>query len=108
MKLMSREYDPVTDMYTDYWQEGTKLHVQKYQMVANHLRQNQKEYAENSSKARNHRGDGLGQKVASIPMGIAEKLAKNGLNVLTCGEDQLKRLLNNPEYRALRTAPGTV
>ena len=48
----------------------------------------------------------MGRKVASIPMGVVEKLASEGRNVLAFTEKQMKEFLNDPEFKKLRTAYG--
>lgn len=108
MKLISREYNPTTGMTTEYLSHdgGKKITVRMLQDVEPMLIQNANELKAKSSKGRVGISEGLGVKVASIPMGTVERLAKEGLNVITCSEKRLKALLNDPAYSKLRTAYG--
>ena len=108
MKLMGRDYNEVSGLTTEYWSHGGKLTIRKFQDVEPALIQNQLELHAQSSKARPKIVEGLGTKVASIPMGLIEKFHAEGLNILTCSEAQLKRVLNDSSYSKLRTAYGRV
>lgn len=109
MIILSEEYNPVSGMTmrTIFRNDGAIV-VQCLQDVEPHLDQNRRELNMKSAKAsRLGRDGGLGVKVASIPMGIVEMLAQQkGLNVITCSDEELKKLLNSPEYSKLRTSHG--
>ena len=113
MKLIDSDYNEVTGLTTRYF-SGTNeygkpvVHVQVLQDVEPQFDANKIEFNGYSSKSRVPIQEGLGTKVASIPMGLVAKLHKEGLNVLNCSADELKRLLNNPDYSKIRTAPGKV
>ena len=86
-----------------------KVHIQAFQDVDPMFEQNKNEFNHYSSKSKTHLvQDGLGTKVASIPMGLVEKLYQEGFNVYRCSQKDLKKLLNNPDYSKIRTAPGRV
>lgn len=109
-RLIAKDYNPATELTTLYWShgEGTKkkITVQVVRDSAPNLLQNRQDYNSISSKGKLSQ-DGLGRKVASIDFGIAEMLLKKkGLNIFTCSNKELFSLLNDPEYKALRTAPG--
>lgn len=108
MKLISRDYNPVSGMTEEYWgHPDGKVTIRRLQDVEPGLISNVAELNTHSAKGRVGKHEGLGRKVASIPMGIVEDLAKNKrLNILTCTEKELKALLNDPEYSKLRTAHG--
>jgi hypothetical protein len=92
-----------------YWlREDGKITVERLQDVEPYINQNQRDFNSVSSKGRLSR-DGLGRKVASIPFGLVEQLCQQrGVNLLTCSNDQLRRILNDPEFQRLRTAPGRI
>ncbi len=69
---------------------------------------NTRELNAKSSKSRVGIASGFGTKVASIPMGLVEKLAKEGTNILTCSEKELKAFLNDSSYSKVRTAHGRI
>lgn len=49
------------------------------------------------------------QRVASIPQAVIEEYAARGINLFhPAHEPELRALLNNSDYRFLRTAPGFV
>jgi len=109
-KLVDYEHNAVAGMHTYYWlrQDG-KITVQQVQDVDPYLAQNVAENNSHSSKGRRDYGEGLGTKVASIPMGLVEQvLQDHGVNLMTCSEKELKRFLNDPKYAKVRTAPGRV
>jgi hypothetical protein len=111
MKLIKSDFDEVTGLTTEYWIHpgGKKVTIRRVQDVEPILIANKAEYNSKSSKSRiSSECEGLGRKVASIPMGLVEKLASEGLNLITCSPEELKKFLNDPEYRFIRTAPGRI
>ena len=109
MKLMGQDYNAVTGMTTQYLSHGNgKITIRCFQDVEPALIQNQRELNAQSSKSRVKIVEGIGTKVASIPMGLIDQFHKQGLNLLTCSDAQLKRVLNDPNYKKLRTAHGRV
>ena len=109
--LISEDYNPVTGLTTRYWSVdgGRKVTVQVLQDVEPNLSQNMRELNSYSSKSRVPVREGLGTKVASIPMGIVAQLRKEkGIDVLKCPASDLKKLLNDPDFAKLRTAPGRI
>jgi len=107
VKLVSRDFDEVTGLYTDYLVNGRgQITIQRWHDAEPIIKHNQAELAAKSAKGRVGKYEGLGRKVASIPMGVVEKLAKEGTNLITCSSKDLKKILNDPEYRHLRTAYG--
>lgn len=107
MRRISRDFCEVTGLFTDYYVNGRgQITIQRWHDAEPIIKHNQMELAAKSSKGRVGGTEGLGRKVASIPMGVVEKLAKEGTNLITCSAKDLKKLLNDPEYRHLRTAYG--
>lgn len=82
-----------------------KIHLQRTSDVTANIEQNKREFND-ASRGR----DGLGDKVASIPMGVALTwLERYGVDVFNRNHwPAVKRLLNDPEWRYLRTAPGHI
>jgi hypothetical protein len=85
------EYDAAEDMYL----------IKQGQVVDHILEANKREY--NDDARRN--GDGLGKKVASIPLHLYFELRKQGI---IQDRKRLAKWLNDSDNRAFRTAPGTV
>lgn len=111
MRLIEQDYNEVSGMTTQYWLHpgGRKVTVRRYQDAEPIINSNVAQFNGKSSKGRLNEAEGLGTKVASIPMGLIEQLEKErNINILTCTEAELKRLLNDPEFRRLRTAPGRI
>ena len=111
MKLIDEEYNPVTGITTQYFllPDGN-IRVRGVQDVDPILEHNQEIMKTKSSKASKlNEAEGLGTKVASIPMVVVEKLrVEKGINLLTCSKADLHKILNDPDYRKFRTAYGRV
>lgn len=109
-KLINEEYNPTSGITTRYYSEngGKRVVIQRLQDIEPNLIQNRQELNEKSSKGGVGIASGLGTKVASIPMGLVEKLAAEGTNLITCTDAELKRILNDSNYSKLRTAHGRV
>lgn len=107
-RLIAADYNPVSGITTEYWQHtnSTKVTVRNLQDVEPLIDQNVAELNAKSSKASVGIAEGMGVKVASIPMGLVEDFHHKGVNLLTCPVSQLKRILNDPNYKKLRTAHG--
>ena len=112
MKLLHSDFNPVTGVTTEYWlhANNSSITVRGVQDAEPMINANTAELNSKSAKASKlNERDGLGTKVASIPMGLVDQLnAEDGINILTCSEAELKRLLNDPEYAKLRTSHGRV
>jgi protein involved in ribonucleotide reduction len=85
------EYDAGTDMYL----------LRNSQDVSGIVEANKREF---NDAPRRH-GDGIGRKVASIPLNIWFELRKQGI---TRDRKAFKRWLNDSDNRVFRTSPGTV
>ena len=85
------EYNPAEDAFL----------LRHGQDVTNILEANKREF--NGEHARH--GDGIGRKVASIPLHIYFELRQKGI---AQDPKALKRWLNDPDNSAFRTSPGTV
>jgi TRAP-type uncharacterized transport system substrate-binding protein len=110
MKLVSRVYDPVTGITEEHYVEGTKVHIKRWQDIEENVELNKKMFNSVSSKSKEHlrKADGLVQ-MASIPLSAVENLKQTrGVDILTCTEGELKRLLNSSEFAKFRTAPGVL
>lgn len=83
-----------------------KFHLSRQSDVEPNLDQNIREFNEQHFGWR----EGLGEKVASIPMGVVlEWMQRYGVDIYN--RDHLpavERLLNDPEWRKLRTRPGVL
>ena len=112
MKLLSSEYNPVTGVTTEYWlhANNSTITVRGVQDAEPILNNNREVLNTKSAKASTlNEAEGLGTKVASIPMGMVDELAVHeGVNILTCSEADLKKVLNDPNYAKLRTSHGKV
>lgn len=109
--LISSEYNPVSGLTTNYYSVngGKQIVMQVVQDAEPYLDKNTREMNCISSKGKYNQADGLGTKVASIPMGLVEQLKKEGkIDILKCTREELKRLLNDIDYKKLRTAPGKI
>lgn len=105
-KLLAVETDPITGIETRWYHNSAdgKIHVQRLQDVEPNMDVNKAEY--NSHSDYRSFGKGHMHKMASIPMAIYEKWLKEGFDVLKGDDAELRRRLNSPEYRHLRTKPG--
>jgi hypothetical protein len=110
MKVLKQDYNETTGITTQYiLHPNGKITVRGLQDAEPIFNENSRRLNSVSSKSRRDYGEGLGIKVASIPMGLVEQLARErGLNILTCSDAQLKALLNDSEFNKLRTAHGKV
>lgn len=109
MKVISEEYNPATGITTQYLlQSDGNIRVRGLQDVDPILDHNQKVLnSKNAKSSKLNESEGLGTKVASIPTVLVEKLrVEKGINLLTCSTKDLHRILNDPDYRKLRTAHG--
>ena len=101
-RLIGSEYDPVTGFTTQYWQHGTKLTIRRLQDVEPMLKHNKAQF--NDAPIR-HR-DGI-EKVATIPNALIEKwMRERGFNWFKSTDAERKKILNDPDYRHLRTRGG--
>lgn len=105
-KLIGREYDPVLGFETRYFynEADGKIHVQRLQDVETNFDTNKAEYNSHGDHARFAQGHN--HKMASIPMAVYEKWLKEGFDVLGDDDQELRRRLNDPANRHLRTKPG--
>lgn len=102
------EFNPETGFGTDYFfdpAEG-KVIVQRWQEVDALLDDNQKQYNA-SSDYRPFSGSEM-HKMASVPMATYEKWRQEGFDILSddCDDKELRRRLNNSDYKKFRTKPG--
>ncbi len=108
--FLGEEYDEFTGFTTRYWHQDngdgkTQLVIQRLQDVEANLNANQREY--NSYGDYNRYGDKAQHKVASIPNAVAEKwLREEGFNIFTATDAEIRRKLNDSDYKKLRTMPG--
>lgn len=107
--LIDSKFNPVTGLTTNYYSQngGKQVVIQVVQDVEPIFDQNKAEMSRHNSKARRTTPSGLGNKVASIPMGVVENVHKErGLNLVTCSMADMKRFLNDRDNCKVRTAPG--
>lgn len=90
-----------------YWDTASKkLIVQRLQDIEPQLDQNQAHYnSYGDHKASRYKG-GAQHLVARIPPGLVEQWIKEGFDIFTASDAELRRKLNDPQYRKLRTMPG--
>jgi len=108
VKIIDEDYNPATGITTQWLlQSDGNIRVRGVQDVDPILGLNREVLNTKSSKSRLNSPEGLGTKVASIPTVLVEKLLKEkGLNLLTCSNKDLHKLLNDADYSKLRTAHG--
>ena len=92
-----------------YWDDqAKKVHLKRYQYVDENLEANLQEYnAHSDYKPYSNVKGGL-FKYASIPNGLVEQWMKEGFNVYNCDNKDLKKRLNSPDFKKLRTMPGRI
>lgn len=84
-----------------------KLVVQRVADVTHNMDVNKAEYnSHGDHKASRYSSHRPMHKVASIPMGLVEQWLKEGFDVFTASDAELRRKLNDPDYKHLRTMPG--
>lgn len=104
MKLISSQYDQATGMTEEHWfdEDTNRLTIRRLQDVEETLNVNQRQFNDATEK----HGDGI-ELVARIPMVLVEKLQRDkGLNWFKSTDAERRRLLNDPDYKKLRTRPG--
>lgn len=108
-KLITQEFDPETGFIERYFHnpsEGKIIH-QIQQDVETNLKQNRAEFDAVSTKGRLfNEVQGVGRKVASIPMAVIEQWRAEGFDIFKVSPEDLLRRLNDPQYKYLRTSPG--
>lgn len=102
----------INGLTTEYWWDDVedKLFINRVDDIEAILNNNVKEYNSHSTKTSKKFHHEVLNKVASIPLVIVEKWRKEeGLDVFNKDHaDRVKRKLNDPEYRYLRTSPWRV
>ena len=104
MKLISSEYDQATGMTEEHWfdENTNRLTIRRLQDVEETLNINQRQFNDASQR----HGDGIEQ-VARIPLVLIEKLQREkGLNWFRSTDKERRALLNDPDFKKLRTRPG--
>lgn len=98
----------MSDVKTEIILHGDgRLIVNRVQDVEPILEANKKEYNSVSTKGKKFKGDF--HKVATIPNVMVEKFMKMGINLMRPTKEdmvRLKKILNDPDYKHLRTTPG--
>lgn len=111
MKVLGTEYNPVSGLTTRYiYTLDGRLVIQALQDVEPILKENRKALNARSAKTRKFNlSEGLGTRVASIPLGFVEKVLKErGLNLFTCSDEELRKIINDIDYSDFRVAHGRV
>jgi len=109
MILTSEEHNPVTGITTQWFtHKDGRITIRAVQDVEPVIRHNTAVLNSKNAKASKlNESEGLGTKVAAIPTILAEKwMREKGLNLYTCPSKDLLKMLNDPDYRKLRTAHG--
>lgn len=83
-----------------------KIHVQRIQDVEPQIDVNKAEYNAHGDHKPSRYGKGPMHKIATIPPAVVEKWLKEGFNVFTATDAEMRRKLNDPDYKRLRTMPG--
>ena len=109
-KVISEEYNEFTGTTIRYLANPDgSITVQQFQDIEEQLVANRQEFKEHSSKGRHNFREGLGRKVASIPSTLVPQIKKEqGIDIITCSNADLRKFLNNSDYSAVRTSPGTL
>lgn len=106
MKLIERTIGDNGIETTDYHDPATGgTHVHRVQDVQPVLDANKAEY-NSYGDLKSSRYKGPMHKVASIPIIVVEKWMQEGFNIYTATPEEIRRKLNSPENRYLRTMPG--
>lgn len=109
MKLISREYDPVTGITEESWYDDMtkKLTLRRLQDVENNLAHNKELYNSFAGKMPSYKdSDGL-HRVASIPFVVIEKwLREEGFDWYNSTDKERRAKLNHPDNRHLLVRPG--
>ena len=110
MKLIHSEktqWNGITENW--YLRPDGKITIQRVQDADPIFGANEAQRTSQGMKAAKNYGEGLGTKVASIPMGLVEQyLKETGIDLQTCPIKELHAFLNNPQYAKVRTAWGMV
>lgn len=106
-KLISSEVNAFGIETRWYWDEADrKVHVQRLQDVESNLSAYAAERNAYSDYRPFAKAQGLGTKVAEIPLGLYEQWRKEGFDAITGDDKELRRRLNDREFSKFRTAPG--
>ena len=106
MKLVERKVGENGIETNDYIDPNGGMHVHRVQDIAPVLNANKAEYNSHGDLKSSRYGKGPMHKIASIPMIVVEKWLKEGFDIYTATPQQIRRKLNDPEYKYLRTMPG--
>ena len=108
MILISEEHNPVSGITTQWFShKDGRITIRGVQDVEPVIRNNTAILNSKRAKGKLNENEGLGTRVASIPTILAEKwMREKGLNLYTCPSKDLLKMLNDPDYRKLRTAHG--
>ena len=109
MKLISREKDPFTNVTTEYYAKPDgNIHVRKFMETKTVVDGNKR--SQNSFSDWKSNRFGAVQTVGRVPTLLAENWAKEaGVRMFSKEFNELvKRKLNNPDFRYLKTVPGKV
>ena len=109
MILVSEEHNSVSGVTTQWFHhKDGRITIRGVQDVEPIIRNNTAILNSKNAKASKlNESEGLGTKVASIPTILAEKwMREKGLNLYTCPSKDILKLLNDADYRKLRTAHG--
>ena len=106
-KLISSEMSWNGIQTNYFWDSSSrKLIVQRVQLADDILDDNKAEYNSHGDHKASRYGKRPMHKVATIPQGLIEQWMKEGFNVYTASDAELRRKLNDPDYKYLRTMPG--
>lgn len=108
MKLISRDYDPVTGVTDEYWHHtdgSNKLTIRRLQDVEGVIRDNKEQF---NSHSRIGYGDSNGlHKIATIPLITIERwLREDGFDWFNSTDKDRRAKLNAPENQYLLVRPG--
>jgi hypothetical protein len=108
VKTEKTQWDGITE---EYWMhpDMKTITIRRVQDADPIFAENKRRLNSVGAKSRRDYGEGLGVKVASIPMGLVEEVKmKTGLDLMTCPDAELRAFINNPDYAKIRTAHGMV
>lgn len=104
------EFDAVGAMVkVEWWWDSDKeaMMSREVQDIDPILQTNQNQYNDTDERAR-YKSETL-NKMASIPMLAFQEIQKEtGINILNADKKELKKVLNDRDFRKLRTRPGRI
>ena len=111
MKLIGKDYDYYTGITEEFYYEDNaltgrgKIHIKRYQDVETNLDNNVKLF---NDAPKQYGNNGM-HDVAEIPFVFIEQWKHEGrIDWFASTHNERKKILNDPDFRKLRTRPGRI